>query len=52
MAEQFTLNKRDIVYVTAAPVTRWNRIVRQLLPTAIGLNAISEFAERVHPGIF
>ncbi|MDT7526304.1 MULTISPECIES: polysaccharide export protein [Idiomarinaceae] len=40
MAEQFTLQERDIVYVTAAPVARWNRVLSQLLPTVSGLYSV------------
>lgn len=40
LAEQFRLWPRDIVYVTAAPVTRWNRVINQLLPSVSGLYSI------------
>ena len=33
LADQFTLQARDIVYVTAAPVARWNRLIAQILPS-------------------
>ena len=33
LAERFSLQPRDILYVSSAPATRWNRALNQLLPT-------------------
>ena len=46
LADQFPLQARDIVYVTAAPVARWNRLILQLLPTIQGLRNISEIESK------
>lgn len=33
LAEHFSLQPHDVLYVSSAPATRWNRVLNQLLPT-------------------
>ncbi len=42
LADGFIMRPRDIVYVDAAPVVRWNRVISLLLPTAAGLNNLDD----------
>ena len=41
LANQFELQSQDIVYVSAAPISRWNRVLNNILPTFTGLSSVS-----------
>lgn len=41
LADRFPLHPRDIIYVDAADVARWNRVISNILPTAALLNVTS-----------
>ena len=41
LGNEFKLRANDVVYLTAAPVTRWNRVVSQLINSFTGANSLT-----------
>lgn len=47
LGTEFELKPYDVVYVTTTPIGRWNRLVKQLLPTISGFNNLADGVNNV-----
>lgn len=45
LADRFDLQARDVVFVDAASVTRWSRVINQLLPTVGGAASVRTLSD-------
>lgn len=45
LTQRFAIRGEDIVYVTEAPLTRWNRLISQLVPTSTAAYNLSRISK-------
>lgn len=48
LGAQFMLEPTDVVYVTASPLGRWNRVISQLLPTVTSIYQTANTADEIN----
>ncbi|MFZ4833176.1 polysaccharide export protein [Rouxiella sp. Mn2063] len=47
MSAEFQLRPYDIVYVTAAPIVRWNRVINQMTPTINNVHSLIDSSREI-----
>jgi polysaccharide export outer membrane protein len=45
LGDQFRLRPRDVVYVETAGITRWSRVINQILPTIRSVDLLNDLSQ-------